>query len=126
MTDDELASLSRELQKAFDSRDLEAVLSFYHPDIVLVSPSYPKPVTGMDSLREAVKRQFAGPQRTDVRIEGVKTLEICKNAYSTICEISGRQSIYYSTYDFRGIISRVIVITDNGPRIISEHFSLLK
>jgi ketosteroid isomerase-like protein len=30
-----LKTLSEELQKAFDAKDLETVLGYYHPDIVL-------------------------------------------------------------------------------------------
>ena len=126
MNPDDLIAISHELQKAFDAKDIEKVMTYYHPDIVLISPSYPKPVIGIDSLKEAISAQFKSPRRTSVTLKDIAGYPISDNVCSVICAVSGFQSIYYSDYEFKGLMSRIVVGTDDGPRIIHEHFSLLK
>jgi len=126
MNEDDLISLSLELQRAFDSKDLENVLSFYHPDIVIISPSYIRPVVGIEALREAVARQFASPQRTSVSLKKIKSYRVSESVELVVCEATGHQSIYYSSYGFKGLISRIFLDTEQGPKIIAEHFSLVK
>lgn len=125
MNEDELGSLSRSLQKAFDTKDLETVLSFYHPDIVLISPSYSKPIIGLDALRKAISRQFDGPQRTNVTLNDLSSYQISESVFVVTCIVAGLQSIHLSRYDFKGLISRIFVGTEAGPRIICEHLSLI-
>lgn len=126
MNPDDLITISRELQKAFDSKDLEKVVEYYHPDIILISPSYPKPIIGIDSLTESISEQFKSPRRTSVTLNEIKVYPLRDDIHSVICEVLGYQSIYYSDYEFKGIISRVFVDTKNTPRIMCEHFSLFK
>lgn len=126
MKPDDLIAISHELQKAFDSKDIGRVMEYYHPDIVFISPSSPKPVVGIDSLKEAISAQFKSPRRTSVTLKDIKVYPITHDIHSVICEVSGYQSIYYSDYEFKGIISRIFVDTKSAPRIICEHFSLLK
>ncbi len=126
MNPDDLIAISRELQKAFDTKDIEKVMDHYHPDIVLISPSSPKPVVGIDSLKEAISAQFKCPRRTSVTLKDIKVYPITHDIHSVICEVSGYQLIYYSDYNFEGIISRIFVDTKGTPRIMCEHFSLLK
>lgn len=125
MNPDNLMAISRDLQQAFDAKDIKKVLEYYHPDIVLISPSSPKPLIGIEAFREAVLRQFASPQRTTVAIKEIKAYSIIDGVMAIICEIRGLQSIYYSSYEFNGFMTRIFLQTPEGPRIINEHFSLL-
>ncbi|MEE9553218.1 MAG: nuclear transport factor 2 family protein [candidate division Zixibacteria bacterium] len=126
MKHDDLVAISHDLQKAFDSKDIEKVMEYYHPEIVLISPSYPKPIIGIDSLKEAISTQFKSPRRTSVTLKEIKAYPITDEVHSVICEVSGHQSIYYSDYQFKGLISRIFISAGNGPKIIAEHFSLFK
>lgn len=123
---DDLKALSNELQKAFDAKDLETVLGYYHPDIVLISPSSSTPVIGIEAVREAIARQFGSPQRTSVALKDIEVYPVTNDVVSVVCEVSGYQSVYLSSYRFRGLLSRIFVDTDDGPKIVSEHLSLLR
>ncbi len=120
-----LIASSRDLQKAFDAKELDKVLEFYHPDIVLISPSSGSPVVGIEELRKAVSRQFEGPQRTSVSIKEINAYPITGDVAAVFSEIKGYQSIYLSSYEFKGLMTRIFMDTEKGPKIIIEHFSLL-
>ena len=126
MNPDDLISLSRQIQKAFDNKDIDAVLQHYHDDIVLISPSFTEPVCGVDDLKKGVVKHFNNPQRTATTLKDIKTYPVGDNVCLVFCKIEGYQSIYYSRYDFKGWLSRVFVNSDDGPKIISEHLSLVK
>lgn len=126
MNPDDLVSLSHQIQKAFDAKDIDAILEHYHDDIVLISPSFPEPVCGIDDLKKGVVKHFKNPQRTTTTLKGIKTYPVGDNVYLVFCKIEGYQSVYYSRYDFKGWLSRVFIETDDGRKIISEHLSLVK
>jgi hypothetical protein len=121
-----LKTLCEELQKAFDAKELEKVLGYYHPDIVLITPTSSSPVVGIEAVREAIARQFAGPQRTSVVLKDIEAYSITDDAAAVVCEVSGYQSVYLSSYRFRGLLSRVLAETVDGPKIVVEHLSLLR
>lgn len=126
MKRNDLVTLSHEIQKAFDNKDLDTILKHYHDDVIIISPSFPEPTCGIDALREAVFRHFKNPQRTTTTLKDIKAYAVGDNVCLVFCKIEGYQSIYYSRYDFKGWLSRVFVETDDGPKIISEHLSLVK
>lgn len=126
MSPDDLISLSHQIQKAFDDKNIDAVLQHYHDDIVMISPSFPQPVCGIDDLKKGVVKHFNNPQRTATTLKDIKTYRVGDNVCLVFCKIEGYQSIYYSRYDFKGWLSRVFVDSDDGPKIISEHLSLVK
>jgi ketosteroid isomerase-like protein len=126
MNPEDLISLSHQIQKAFDTKDIDAVLQHYHADIVLISPSFPEPVCGIDDLKKKVVNHFKNPQRTTTTLKEIKTYPVGDNVCLVFCKIEGYQSVYYSRYDFKGWLSRVFIETDDGPKIISEHLSLVK
>jgi hypothetical protein len=121
-----LKTLSEELQKAFDAKDLETVLGYYHPDIVLISPSSPTPVVGIDAVREAIARQFASPQRTSVALKDISVYPITDKVNSVVCRVTGYQSVYYSSYRIEGLLTRIFIDTAEGPKVVGEHLSLLQ
>lgn len=122
----DLVALSHEIQKAFDNKDLEDILKYYHDDVVIISPSFPEPVCGLESLREMAARHFKGPQRTTITLKNIKSYSLSDKHAFVYCLIDGFQTVYYSRYGVKGWLSRVFVETDDGPKIISEHLSLLK
>ncbi len=124
MNPEDLISLSRQIQKAFDTKDIDAILQHYHDDIVLISPSFPEPVCGIEDLRKAAANHFKNPQRTTTTLKGIRAYPVGDNVCLVFCKIEGYQSIYYSRYDFKGWLSRVFIETDDGPKMISEHLSL--
>ncbi len=122
----DLVALSQEIQKAFDNKELEDILSYYHDDVIIISPSFPEPVCGLENLREMAARHFKGPQRTTVTLKSITSYPLSDRHTFVYCLIDGFQTVYYSRYAFKGWLSRVFVETDDGPKIISEHLSLLK
>lgn len=126
MNPEDLISLSHQIQKEFDSKDIDAILQHYYDDIMLISPSFPEPVCGIDDLKKAVANHFKNPQRTATTLKDIKTYPVGDNVCLVFCKIEGYQSVYYSRYDFKGWLSRVFVDSDDGPKIISEHLSLIK
>lgn len=125
MNPEDLISLSHQIQKAFDSKDIDAVLQHYHEDIVMISPSSPEPVCGIDDLKKAIVRHFKNPRRTVTTLKDIKAYPLGGNICLVFCRIEGYQSVYYSRYDFKGWLSRVFVASDDGPRVASEHLSLI-
>ncbi len=123
---EDLVERSHKIQKAFDGKDIDAVLQHYHEDIVMISPSFPEPVCGIDDLKKAVIEHFKNPRRTFTTLKDIKTYPLGEEVLMVFCKIEGYQSIYYSRYDFKGWLSRVFVETDHGPKIASEHLSLIK
>lgn len=121
---EDLISLSHQIQKAFDSKDIDTVLQHYHENIVLIGPSFPEPVCGIDNLKKAIIKYFKNPRRTVTTLKDIKTYPLEGNVAMVFCKIEGYQSIYYSKYDFKGWLSRVFVETDDGPKIAGEHLSL--
>jgi ketosteroid isomerase-like protein len=125
MNPEDLISLSHQIQKAFDGKDIEAVLQHYHEDIVMISPSFPEPIQGIDDLGKAILRHFKNPRRTVTTLKDIKTYPLGDSICLVLCRIEGYQSIYYSRYDFKGWLSRVFVDSDDGPKVASEHLSLI-
>jgi ketosteroid isomerase-like protein len=126
LSPDDLISLSGHIQKAFDTKDIDAILQHYHDDIVLISPSFPKPVCGIDDLKKGIVKHFKNPQRTTTTLKEIKTYPVGERLCLVFCRIEGYQSVYYSRYDFKGWLSRVFIETNDGPKIISEHLSLVE
>ena len=124
MNAESLISLSRQIQKAFDGKDIDAILQHYHSNIVLIGPSFPEPVCGIDDLKKAILRYFKNPRRTATTLKDIKTYPLGDNICLVFCKIEGYQSVHYSRYDFKGWLSRVFVESDDGPKIVSEHLSL--
>lgn len=125
MNPEDLISLSHQIQQAFDSKNIEAVLQHYHEDVVLIGPSFPEPVCGIDDLKKAIVKHFENPRRTVTTLKDIKTYPLGDNICLVLCRIDGYQSTYYSRYDFKGWLSRVFVESDDGPKIASEHLSLI-
>ena len=123
MNKSDLKNLSLEIQKAYEGKKIDEVLGFYHPDIVMIGPSLPRPVEGIDELKKVLEAQFKNPQRSVVRLSDFSISEIGKDIFTVLCRIEGRQLIYYSSYSFRGWLSRVFVASDEAPRIIFEHLT---
>ncbi len=123
---EDLISLTHQIQKALDDKDIDTVLQHYHDNIVLIGPSFPEPIHGIDDLKKAVTKHFKNSQRTFTTLKDIKTYPIGNDVSMVFCKIEGYQSIYYSKYDFKGWLSRVFVETDDGPKIASEHLSLTK
>jgi len=126
MNPEDLIRLSQEIQKAFDNKDIDAILQHYHDNIVLIGPSFPEPICGIDNLKKAVLKHFKNPQRTTTTLKDVKSYPLEENICLVFCKIEGCQSIYYSRYDFKGWLSRIFIENDDGPKIISEHLSLVE
>ncbi len=121
---EDLISLSQQIQKAFDGKDIDAILQHYNDDIVLIGPSFPEPVYGIDDLKKAILRYFKNPRRTATTLKNIKTYPLGDDICLVFCRIEGYQSVYYSRYDFKGWLSRVFVESDDGPKIVSEQLSL--
>jgi ketosteroid isomerase-like protein len=126
MYTDDLKSLSRQIQQAYEHKKLDEILDFYHPDIVMIGPSMSRPVKGIEELKAVLESQFKNPQRSMVKMSDFAISEIGEGVFTVLCRIGGRQSIYYSSYLFKGWLSRVFVVSDDNPRIIFEHLTLEK
>ena len=124
MIDSDLKIISLEIQQAYEKKKIDEVLGFYHPDIVMIGPSMRIPVNGIDELRKVLEAQFKNPQRSMVKLSDFSITEISKEAFTVLCRIEGRQMIYYSSYGFKGWLSRVFVVSDKAPKIIFEHLTL--
>jgi ketosteroid isomerase-like protein len=126
MTNPDLKSLSLQIQRAYEHKNLDEVLEFYHPDIIMIGPSMAGPVKGVEELRKVLEIQFKNPQRSMVKMSDFSIGEIGKDIFMVLCRIEGRQSIYYSSYSFKGWLSRVFVVSEDIPKIIFEHLTLEK
>lgn len=126
MDKNSLKDLSLAIQKAYESKKIDEVLGFYHPDIVMIGPSMRVPVKGIDELKTVLEAQFKNPQRSVVRLSDFSIGEIGKGVFTVLCRIEGRQLIYYSSYAFKGWLSRVFVVSNDVPRVIFEHLTLEK
>ncbi len=122
----DLKDLSLAIQKAYETKKIDEVLGFYHPDIVMIGPSMRAPVKGIDELKTVLEAQFKNPQRSVVRLSDFSIGEIGKDVFTVLCRIEGRQLIYYSSYAFKGWLSRVFVVSEDVPRVIFEHLTLEK
>ena len=123
---DSFENLSLQIQKAYDAKDLDAVVGYYHPEITLIGPSFERPVCGIEELKAVLKNHFKSPQRTTIRLSDFIIRNITDDVCAVLCRIEGYQAIYYSRYDFKGWLSRTFIETADGPRIISEHLTLDK
>jgi ketosteroid isomerase-like protein len=121
-----LKSLSLDIQKAYEGKKTDEVLGYYHPDIVMIGPSMTKPVKGIDELKTVLENQFKNPQRSMVKMTDFSIGEIGEGIFTVLCRIEGRQLIYYSSYPFKGWLSRVFVVSGDVPGIIFEHLTLEK
>lgn len=92
----------------------------------MIGPSMRVPVKGIDELKTVLEEQFNSPRRSVVKLSDFTINEIRKDVFAVLCRIEGRQLIYYSSYSFKGWLSRIFVASDNIPRIISEHLTLEK
>lgn len=126
MDKNKIKTISIEIQKAYDSKDLNAVIGYYHPEIVLIGPSFNEPVSGLDELKSALERHFNNPQKTSVKLSDFVIQELSENIHTVLCRVDGYQSIYHSRYDFKGWLSRVFTETENDPKIITELLTLYK
>lgn len=124
MNESDLKSLCFAIQKVYEHKKLDEVLGYYHPQIILIGPSMTKPVKGIDDLKAYLHIEFNKPQRSAVKLSDFAIGEISRGVFSVLCRIEGRQSIYYSTYSFKGWLSRVFVEADGSPKIIFEHLTL--
>ncbi|UCC79798.1 MAG: nuclear transport factor 2 family protein [Candidatus Zixiibacteriota bacterium] len=122
----DLKDLSLAIQNAYEGKKIDEVLVFYHPDIVMIGPSMRVPVKGIDELKTVLEAQFKNPQRSVVKLSDFSIGEVGEDVFSVLCRIEGRQLIYYSSYGFRGWLSRVFVISENIPKVIFEHLTLEK
>ena len=120
----DLKSLSLAIQSAYERKNPDEVLAFYHPDIIMIGPSMANQVNGIEEFRDLLEIQFANPQRSTVKLSDFSIGEIRDGVFTVLCRIEGRQSIYYSTYPFKGWLSRVFVTSDDTYRIIFEHLTL--
>ncbi len=125
MTDDEIKTLLTDIQKAIDNRDIEAALSYYHTDIVYIGAASPKPIEGQEALRTAFVENFKGPQKTAIKFGKVGVTRISEQVFAVYCQVDGRQTIYFSTREFKGWLSRIFVMIENRPMIIHEHFTII-
>jgi ketosteroid isomerase-like protein len=126
LTEDEIRSLLREIQGAFDRRDLEIVVSYYHPDITYIGPAFPKPIMGIDSLTAAFNSNFQTPQRTSTIYKEIQIQYLSEKIFVIQCKVEGTQTIYFSQRRFTGWLSRVFIETEHKPLIIHEHFSIIE
>ena len=126
MNPEDLISLSKEIQKAFHNKDLDAAIRFYHEDIILIGPSFKEPISGREALKKALENHFKNPQHTTVLLKDIKTQRLSDKICSLQCKVEGYHTIYYSRYDFTGWLSRIFIETADGPKIIAEHLSLVK
>jgi len=126
MNENALKELSLSIQQAYGSKKIDDVLGFYHPEIVMIGPSMAKPINGIDELKTVLESQFKNPQRSMVKLSNFSINEIGKDIFTVLCWIEGRQLIYYSSYAFKGWLSRVFVAVDGKPKIILEHLTLEK
>jgi len=126
MKDSDLKALSLQIQNAYEGKNIEEVLGFYHPEIVMIGPSMRMPVRGIDELRKVLEAQFNNPQRSMVRLSDFSITEVGEGVFTVLCRIEGRQLIYYSSYGFKGWLSRVFAIADGKPKVVFEHLTLEK
>jgi len=126
MKNSDLKIISLQIQNSYEGKKIDEVLGFYHPEIVMIGPSMRMPVKGIDELRTILEAQFKNPQRSMVGLSDFSINEVGEGVFTVLCRIEGRQMIYYSSYGFRGWLSRVFVISDNSPKIIFEHLTLEK
>lgn len=126
MTKPDLQSLSLDIQRAYELKKLDEVLEFYYPDIIMIAPTMPKPVKGIAELTAFLESEFRKPQRSTVKLSDFAIGETVEGVFTVLCRIEGRQSIYYSTYSFKGWLSRVFVSYEDNPKIIFEHLTLEK
>jgi hypothetical protein len=92
----------------------------------MIGPSIREPVKGIDELRMVLEEQFNSPRRSMVKFSDFTINEVNEGVSMVLCRIEGRQLIYYSSYGFKGWLSRIFVASDNIPRIIFEHLTLEK
>jgi hypothetical protein len=124
MSEFDLKSHSLAIQTAYEHKKLDEVLGFYHPGIVMIGPSMTKPVKGIEELKAFLEAQFKNPQRSSVKLSDFAIGEIGDGVITVLCRVEGRQSIYYSSYSFKGWLSRLFVLSGGSPRIIFEHLTL--
>lgn len=120
----EIKALMNQIQLALDSKNLQALLDFYHPEIQYIGPAFPMPIIGIESLKSAFESHFRSPQRTVSVCNELKVTRLSESVLSVVCQIEGRQIIYYSEQRFKGWLSRVFAEHDGKPKIILEHFTL--
>jgi ketosteroid isomerase-like protein len=126
MKDSDFKTLCLEIQNAYEGKKIDEVLGFYHPEIVMIGPSMRTPVKGIDELRRVLEAQFKNPQRSMAGLSDFAINEVGEGVFAVLCRIEGRQMIYYSSYGFKGWLSRVFVAVDDSPKIIFEHLTLEK
>jgi ketosteroid isomerase-like protein len=122
----EIIALMGLIQQALDSKNLSALLEFYHPEITYIGPAFPQPIRGLAELKAAFESHFQTPQRTASEARQVSITRLGESALAVTALIDGRQIIYYSEQRFKGWLSRVFVEHEGGPLIILEHFTLAK
>jgi ketosteroid isomerase-like protein len=122
MNDEMAADLMNSIQGAFEKKDLQAVLGFYHNDISFINPAIPAPVEGKADLESALMRHFSGSQVTRMSFRNIHVQDL-DGGFVVHCEVDGIQSLYLSAKRFSGYLSRVFVLFERKPLIIHEHFS---
>jgi hypothetical protein len=126
ISENEIIALMSQIQQALDSKNLAALLEFYHPEIQYIGPAFPRPIVGIENLKAAFENHFQTPQRTSSACGEIKVTRLAANSFAVVCLIEGRQIFYYSEQRFKGWLSRVFMERDGKPKIIVEHFTLSK
>jgi hypothetical protein len=126
ISENEIVALMNQIQQALDSKNLVALLEFYHPEIQYIGPAFPKPIVGIENLKTAFENHFQTPQRTSSTCGEIKVTRLADNSFVVVCLVEGRQIIYYSEQRFKGWLSRVFTEHDGKPKIIVDHFTLSK
>jgi ketosteroid isomerase-like protein len=123
MTVEQAAKLLESIQLAFEKKDLQAALEFYHDDVIFINPAFPSPFVGKEDLKSAFRRNFAGPQRTSMSFKDIRVRELGTETFVVYCRVEGIQTLYLSEKRFAGYLSRVFVTGGGRPLIVHEHFS---
>lgn len=118
--------LSFKIQEAYERKKLDEVLEFYHPLVTVMGTSMKMPVKGIEELKRVLEEQFNSPRRSMVKLSDFSIKKINEGVFTVVCRIEGRQMIYYSSYGFKGWLSRAFVVMDDHPRIIFENLTLEK
>ena len=122
----EISILMTRIQRELDSKNLEALLEYYHPEIIYISPAFPHPIKGITDLASAFESHFKTPQRTASEVVEIIITRLGDSSFAVTALVEGRQIIYYSEQRFRGWLSRIFIERNSNPQIILDHFTLVK
>jgi ketosteroid isomerase-like protein len=126
MTEKEALTIFIDLQKAFERKDIDSVLKYYHPEITYIGPAFQAPLSGLNSLQKALIEHFKSPRRMRVEIRNLRVRNLSSGVHIVSCLMEGTQSIYLSEQYFKINLSRVFIEVDGQHLIIHEHISFAK